>query len=38
MSVLDSALGQSVAHRMIGRREVPLLVVPADTEVGEPQD
>lgn len=38
MSVLDSVLGQSVAHRMIGRRKVPLLVVPADTEVGEPQE
>ncbi|MGV9857327.1 universal stress protein [Gordonia sp. NPDC003425] len=33
MSYLDSVLGQSVAHRLIGRRKVPLLLVPADTEV-----
>ncbi|MGX7698015.1 universal stress protein [Gordonia polyisoprenivorans] len=36
MSALDSLLGQSVAHRMIGQRKVPLLLVPADTEVDDP--
>ncbi|WLP89893.1 universal stress protein [Gordonia sp. NB41Y] len=35
MGYLDSVLGQSVAHRLIGARRVPLLLVPADTQVGD---
>jgi nucleotide-binding universal stress UspA family protein len=31
LGYLDSVLGQSVAHRLIGRRGVPLLLVPADS-------
>lgn len=33
MSYLDSVMGQSVTQRMIGQRKVPLLIVPADTEL-----
>ncbi|MGC4933739.1 universal stress protein [Gordonia sp. DT30] len=34
VSHLDRWFGQSVAQRMIGKRRVPLLLVPADTDVG----
>jgi nucleotide-binding universal stress UspA family protein len=30
ISVLDTVFGQSVAHRLIGIRKTPLLIVPAD--------
>lgn len=33
MGYLDSMLGRSVAQRLIGRRRVPLLLVPGDTDV-----
>lgn len=35
LSLLDTVFGQSVAHQMIGQRRTPLLLVPADTLVGE---
>lgn len=34
-SFLDTVFGQSVAHRLIGIRRTPLLIVPADTLVGD---
>jgi len=33
MSYVDSVLGQSVAQRIIGKRKVPLLMVPTDTDI-----
>ncbi|WP_048469108.1 universal stress protein [Mycolicibacterium chlorophenolicum] len=35
LSLLDTGLGQSVSHRMIGQRRTPLLLVPADTLAGD---
>ncbi|MGK2317215.1 universal stress protein [Gordonia rhizosphera] len=33
MSFIDTVMGQSVSHRLIGERHTPLLLVPADTAV-----
>lgn len=35
VSFLDTVFGQSVAHRLIGKQKVPLLVIPADTAAGD---
>lgn len=37
MSFLDGVVGQSVSHRLITRRHIPLLVVPVDSHVTDPR-